>query len=263
MRLPSEGGWSGVMGQRLLAAVSQHCVGWAVWVERRCCLPPDPHRRDDLASRAWEVMKTHRDKIIAARNPWGYVTRAVLNAGRNAALADALLTSSSTVQGGCVAGAFPAARLGADADLRDVDHVSVAVEVESEIGVAGGSWGAGLRRVHEELVAAGAPPETTSVAIDRVVDLAGWARRGWREAAVKEDPIMRTVLGLSPEQCTLLLALVAGPRRGGVEESLWWRARTRPRDASGRYAPVVTAQVRARVDRFASGFDRTGLPRAG
>lgn len=263
MRLPSEGGWSGDLGRRLLAVVSEHCAGWSVWVERRCGLPPDPHRRDDLASRAWEVMATHRDKIITAGNPWGYVTRAVLHAGRNAALADALLTSSITVQGGCVAGAFPAARLGEDVDLRaDVDH-SGAVEVDEGTGRTCRSWEAGLRRVYEELVGARAPPEATSVAIDRVVVLAGWARRGWREAAVKEDPVLRTVLGLSPEQCTLLLALVAGPRRGGVQESLWWRARTRPRDPSGRYAPVVTAQVRARVDRFVSGFDRTGLPQAG
>ena len=81
--------------------------------------------------------------------------------------------------------------------------------------------GCSAAAVHAELVAAGAPPEATSVAIDRVVVLAGWARRGWREAAVKGDPGLRTVLGLSSEQCTgrsesgeVYAAPRAGPRIG-------------------------------------------------
>jgi hypothetical protein len=118
-RLDAEGGWSGPLGERLLEALGEHCARLAPVVQRRSGQPPDPHRAADLTSRAWELLATRPERVARASNPWGYLTRCLLNAGVNAAVAARLMVGDVAIQGGAVPGhCVPAAGGGARARPR-------------------------------------------------------------------------------------------------------------------------------------------------
>ncbi len=256
--LPSEGGWSGPLGRRVLEVVGEHCARLAPLVERRTGQPADPHRSADLTSRAWELMATHSEMIIHASNPWGYLTRCVLTAGVNAAIADKLLVRDATVQGGCAPTCVSPERLGYEFGALD-RAAGHAHRASGDMPLQSG-WDSALRQLHTDLVRAGAPATATANAINRVIDLAATHRRGHREAAVKQDRVLAGI-GLSAGQTTALLALVAGTRRGGAKESLWARRRVPPRDSHGRFVQAVTPAVRARMDAYVQDFhDARSVP---
>lgn len=246
MRLPAEGGWSGRTGAQLLEVLSEHCARLALVVERRSGQPADPHRADDLTSRAWELLATRPGPVLAASNPWAYLTRCLVTAGVNAAVADKLLVRDLAVQGGLVPVSTAPRRVGEQVDALDRAGLSIGGD---PLGPLGSDWGLALRRLYGDLVAAGAPAAVTAMAIDRVVEVVASHRRGHREAAAKGDHVI-VGLGLSPAQATALVALVAGTRRGGVEESLWARLH----EGATHSGPAVTPSVRARIESYVRGF---------
>jgi hypothetical protein len=72
------------------------------------------------------------------------------------------------------------------------------------------------------LVSHGADQATTVAAVDRLADLFATTYLGWWEWAARRDPILAR-LGLSPDQCGALVALLAGSRRyrhNGKHDSL-------------------------------------------
>lgn len=213
-------------------------------VERRTGQPADTHRAADLTSRAWELLATRPDLIVGAANPWGYLTRCLLTAGINAAVAERLLVRDVVVQGGGVSASVAPQRVGEHIDI--LDRAPVQFDGCEPVG---SDWDAALKRLHTDLVTAGAPAQVTAAAIDRVIDVVATHRRGHREAAVKRDRALAGI-GLTPRQTTALLALVGGTRRGGPDESLWARLR----DETGRHAAVLTPAVQARIDEYIRGF---------
>lgn len=251
-RLPAEGGWSGRTGAQLLQVLDEHCARLALVVERRSGQPADPHRAADLTSRAWELLATRPGPILAASNPWAYLTRCLVTAGVNAAVADKLLVRDLTVQGGMVPLAAAPRRVGEQVDAL---HSGASQGGEQDRDDPFGfDWGWALRRLHADLVAAGAPATVTAMAIDRVVEVVVSHRRGRREAAAKRDCVI-VGLGLSPGQASALVALVAGTRRGGVEESLWARLHDGPTGTE----LAVTPSVRGRIESYVRGFDDVDL----
>jgi hypothetical protein len=65
-------------------------------------------------------------------------------------------------------------------------------------------------------------------AVDRLADLFAATYVGWWEWAARRDPVL-TQLGLSPDQCGALVALVAGSRKyrhNGKRDSLLAAVRT-------------------------------------
>lgn len=79
-----------------------------------------------------------------------------------------------------------------------------------------------VRRVHRLAVVFSADESVTVAAIDRLADLFAVTYIGWWEWAARRDPILAR-LGLSPDQCGALVALVAGSRKyrhNGKHDSL-------------------------------------------
>lgn len=260
-RLPAEGGWSGPLGRRVLIAVGDLCGRLAVSVERRVegCYH-DPDRAADLTARAWELLTTSREVIIGAANPWAYLTRSVLRAGVNAGVGDRLLVRDVVVRGGGARSVLPPIRVGDE--VRALDRCPGPYDPPASPPLGESRHAdSSLAALVEVLVAAGAQERVTWAAIDRIADVVSMHRHGRREAAVTSDRVLAE-LGLSSEQSSALLALLTGTRRGGVEQSLWLRLRKQPRDERGRYAATVTPAVRARIQRYASGFG-SHLDRAG
>lgn len=247
-RMAVEGGWSGPLGERLLQMLSEHCVRLAPLVERRSGQPPDPHRAADLTSRAWELLATRPERIVGASNPGGYLTRCLVTAGVNAAIADWLLVRDIAIQGGGVPATISPQRVGEH--LYVLDHANDK-HANSDVDSSGPWWDVALHGLHGDLVEAGAPAGVTAEAIDRVVDIVASNRNGHREAAAKTDRVLAH-LGLSAAQSTALVALIAGTRRGGVEESLWARRR-HERTCS---EPAISDAVRARIEVYISGFTK-------
>jgi hypothetical protein len=78
------------------------------------------------------------------------------------------------------------------------------------------------------LVTHGATKAVTVAAVDRLADLFAVTYVGWWEWAARRDPVLRH-LGLSPDQCGALVALVAGSRKfrhNGKQDSLLGAVRT-------------------------------------
>jgi hypothetical protein len=78
------------------------------------------------------------------------------------------------------------------------------------------------------LVTHGADQAVTVAAVDRLADLFGATYVGWWEWAARRDPVLAQ-LGLTPDQCGALVALVAGSRKyrhSGKHDSLLAAVRT-------------------------------------
>src|SRR5690606_115008 len=94
------------------------------------------------------------------------------------------------------------------------------------------------------LVENGADKTVTVAAVDRLADLFAVSYVGWWEWAARRDPIL-AYLGLSPDQCGALVALLAGSRRyrhNGKKDSLL--AAVRAATASGRHVELSALQRR-------------------
>jgi hypothetical protein len=78
------------------------------------------------------------------------------------------------------------------------------------------------------LVEHGADQDVTVAAVDRLADLLVVTYVGWWEWAARRDPVLAQ-LGLCPDQCSALVALLAGSRRyrhNGKRDSLLAAVRT-------------------------------------
>jgi hypothetical protein len=119
-----------------------------------------------------------------------------------------------------------------DADTGDPRRIACQVRQHKQPPlVAGREPGAPSRLSEREpwfvafislLVKHGADQAVTVAAVDRLADLFAATYLGWWEWAARRDPVL-TWLGLSPDQCGALVALVAGSRKyrhNGKHDSL-------------------------------------------
>jgi hypothetical protein len=107
-------------------------------------------------------------------------------------------------------------------------------------------------------VAHGADEDITVVAVDRLADLFAVTYVGWWEWAARRDPVWAS-LGLSPDQCGALVALVAGSRRyrhSGKRNSLLAAARAA---CDGDVEVALSAAQLRRIEVYA---DRNGVRRS-
>jgi hypothetical protein len=196
------------------------------------------------------VLHRHGDKVLAAERPWAYLLSSAQRQVQDEVRAQQLLTSTASIRGRArevlpsvvrpvgttasdLAAAFRHEPRGEDAgsvDERQVvpqigrhDHAPlVGPRTESaEIGEPAGRepW---FVAFVDLLVDHGADQAVTVAAMDRLADLFTASSVGWWEWAARRDPALAH-LGLSPDQCGALVALLAGSRcyrHNGKQDSL-------------------------------------------
>jgi hypothetical protein len=99
------------------------------------------------------------------------------------------------------------------------------------------------------LVTHGADRAVTVAAVDRLADLFAATYVGWWEWAARRDPVLAR-LGLSPDQCGALVALLAGSRRyrhNGKHDSLLAAVRAATEDG---HAVELSPAQRRRLAAF-------------
>lgn len=241
-------GWDNPLGRALLDALAAMSRRLTVRVEASARLTHDPSRADDLLSHAWELINSNPEAVIAAENPWAYLTTCLRHTLTNTVIADSLLVSPIAVRNGT------AARAGLRPPVRAGDQwvmLEQGANGSTSAGSANGrNWDVGLERLHNLLVHQGAPAVTTSVAIDRISEIIGEVRRGRREAAVATDPEL-TDSGLKPVQSRALLALLIGARHDQGRSSCWLALRDENHEPAGTPSRVaIERRVRSYVDPF-------------
>ena len=219
----SKTGWDSPAGERLLATLRDACTTVTLRVERSRRLTHDPARSDDLLSHAWELVEKHRDELLRANSPWGYLTTCLRHILVTSIVADTLQVTPNAVRNGSAAraGIHPPVRL----DTTNLDDGFDRLVLATYADTAQPTWGRGLLTLHAELVTRGAPADITAAAIERIADIAATTRRGHRESAVASDRALNH-LGLTPGQARALLALLIGSRTDSGTSSLWLQYRT-------------------------------------
>jgi hypothetical protein len=201
---------------------------------------------------AWLVLRRHGDKVLAATRPWAYLMSSAQKHVLDEVRAQQLLTKAASIRGrtrevlpstvrpiGSTATDLATAlrHEPSAADVGDARRIVCQVrQHEQPPLVAGGEPGATpplcerepwFARFIDLLVAHGADPAVTVAAVDRLADLFPAIYVGWWEWAARRDPVLAR-LGLTPDQCGALVALVAGSRKyrhSGKRDSLLASAR--------------------------------------
>jgi hypothetical protein len=190
-----------------------------------------------VVAAAWIVLDRHVEQVLATDHPWAYVMSAAQQEVMDEAIADRAVTSRTTASGRNRQHAWSAvvARVGAAAGqvAAALGHGRVDEGSRERLGVwaprvgrrepllveqqPDGPW---LLREREGWYAAfvgllvehGADESVTVAAVDHLADLfTVTPRKHWEDAA-RCDPVLAR-LGLTPDQCGALVALVAGSRR--------------------------------------------------
>jgi hypothetical protein len=247
--LPTGGGWNGPTGRLILSEVRRRAKILAAKVQRASDVR-DEGLADDMVSFVWEVLSSRRDSVIGASSPWGVVTTTLLRRARSEIRAAELLSGSRVAR-------------------REVErHASKTVrrygdwaEIEAQAQEAWGSattrvtaltdWDEGLKALHAELVAAGAPAGAAREAIEGALEfLERGVRRSWVHHAAYRD--VRLTAQMSRTQVRALMDLLIGSRRHGAAGSAWLALRRAAQE--GRPARIAEAhpqsvrKVRALVE---------------
>jgi hypothetical protein len=235
----SAGSWDCLVGRRLLCAVRDRAARNAAHVAGATGARCDRNLVDDVMTAAWVVLDEHTDRVLAAERPWAYVMRSAQQEVMAEALAERAVTSRTTASGRHRQHAWKVlvARVGAAAGqvAATLGH-SYRGESTAE-QPAGGALGTAYRRgdpvlverPHEPpsatrvrdgwyaafiglLVGRGADGPVTTAAVDHLADLFSVTPSKQWETAARHDPVLAR-LGLSPDQRSALVALLAGSRR--------------------------------------------------
>jgi hypothetical protein len=204
---------------------------------------------DDVLLAAWAVLHRHSDKVLAAQRPWAYLMSSAQKQVLAEVRAQQLLTNTASIRG--------RAREVLPTVVRPVGTTASDLAAVFRHGPRGEYAGGTERQVvpqigrHDQaplltpptaamgreesagreawfvafvnlLVEHGADKTVTVAAVDRLADLFTATYVGWWEWAARRDPIL-AYLGLSPDQCGALVALLAGSRRyrhNGKQDSL-------------------------------------------
>jgi hypothetical protein len=203
---------------------------------------------DDMVLAAWMVLRRHGDKVLAAARPWAYLMSSAQRQVLDEVRAQQLLTNAASIRGRTrevlprvvravgstavdLATAFRHEPSGAENGGGEQVVRQVGRHEQPPLVAATGEQGAsvplGVREPWFDafvdlLVKHGADRATTVAAVDRLADLFTATYVGWWEWAARRDPILAQ-LGLNPDQCGALVALLAGSRRyrhNGKQDSL-------------------------------------------
>ena len=238
------GSWDIPAGRALLTEIRRHAVRNAARVSATTGAVADRGLADDVLAAAWTVADQHRAEVINADRPWAYLMYSAQRQVTADAKAQHLLTSASAVRGRARhplpprirrVGAAPAelavafrhepSGTGDGSIVKQVGHHDVRPLLEQP------PLPRAARRTEREpwyaafiqlLVDCGACPAVTISAVDRISDLCAATAGGSWEWVARRDPVLAT-LGLRPDQCGALVALLAGSRKyrhNGRKDSL-------------------------------------------
>jgi hypothetical protein len=259
--LPKRGGWNGPMGQRILMEVRRRARAIVARVARMSHVPQED-LADDLVAFAWEMLSVRLDSVIGAGSPWGVVTTALLRRARNEARAAELLNGSRAARREVEVYAAKAARRYGDWTQLEA-HFREVVGPGDDSKASLNEWDAGLKALHAELVAAGAPPKAAEEAIEGALELLErGVRRSWVHHAAYRD--RRLTAQMNRTQVRALMDLLIGSRRHGAAGSAWLALRQAaqegrpPRIADAH--PQSKQKVRALVDPWIGADRWSGRP---
>jgi hypothetical protein len=268
------GSWETPPGRRLLAEIRRRAVRNAAHVATVTDAAMGRALVDDVLLAAWLVLHRHGDKVRAAAQPWAYLMSSAQKQVLDEIRAQRLLTNPASIRGrtrevlpatvrpvGSTATDLAAAlrHEPSDADAGDARRLVRQVrQHEQPPLVCGGEPGATPPLCERELwftafidllVKHGADQALAVAAVDRLADLFAATYVGWWEWAARRDPVLAR-LGLSPDQCGALVALLAGSRRyrhNGKQDSLLAAVRTA---TELRHAVRLSADQRRRLAVF-------------
>ncbi|WP_147375244.1 hypothetical protein [Jiangella rhizosphaerae] len=220
---------------------------------------------DDMVSFAWELLSTRTNSVLDAERPWSWLATAMRRAAQGEARAAELVTAPRKARTEIEqhqTKTLP--RLGGQLD----DHPKVQSMVDSSVslrsGTVGSAWDAGLRALHAELVAAGAPAEAAAEAIECALDiLEQTVRRSWIHHTAYRD--VRLTAQMSRTQVRALIDLLIGSRRHGAAGSAWLALRQAAQEGRpvkiAEVHPQSVRKVRALVEPWVGNRFRDGGPR--
>jgi hypothetical protein len=247
--------WDRPAGRRLLDEIRKRAVRNAAHVATATGVAMDRGLVDDVLLAAWMVLHRHGDKVLAAERPWAYLMSSAQKNVLDEVRAQQLLTNPASIRGRArevlpavvrpvgttssdLAAAFRHESRGENADdterqvVAQIGRHSRAPLVAPPMTATGDEQPARREAWFAAFIDLlgdhGADPTGTAAAVDRLADLFAVSYVGWWEWAARRDPILAK-LGLSPDQCGALVALLAGSRQyrhNGKKDSLLAAVRT-------------------------------------
>jgi hypothetical protein len=240
------GSWDQPAGRRLLAEIRRRAVRNAAHVATSTGAAMGRGLIDDVLLAAWMVLRRHGDKVLAAARPWAYLMSSAQKQVLDEIRAQQLLTNTASIRGrarevlpevvrpvGSTATDLATA-LRHEPSTTDVDNGQrivrqigqheqppLVASIDPDTPPLGERepWFVAFINL---LVKHGADKTVAVAAVDRLADLFAVTYVGWWEWAARRDPILAR-LGLRPDQCGALVALLAGSRRyrhNGKRDSL-------------------------------------------
>jgi hypothetical protein len=280
------GSWDQPAGRRLLVEIRRRAARNAAHVAATTGAAIERGLVDDVLLAAWLVLRRHGDKVLAAASPWAYLMSSAQKQVLDEVRAQQLLTNPASIRGrarealpsavrpvGSTATDLAAAlrHEPSDTDAGDAQRTVRQIRQHEQPPLVAGSEPGATPPLGERepwftafidlLVAHGADQAVTVAAVDRLADLFTATYLGWWEWAARRDPILAR-LGLSPDQCGALVALVAGSRKyrhNGKHDSLLAAVRS----ASKRGHPVELSPAHRRRLALFTGGTRQPRPQVG
>ncbi|HEU4541792.1 MAG TPA: hypothetical protein VFR23_11760 [Jiangellaceae bacterium] len=266
------GSWDLPVAHALLAEIRRRAARNASHVASTTGVALERGLVDDVLLAAWMILRRHGEKVLAAVRPWAYLMSSAQKRVLDEVRAQQLLTATASIRGRtrellprsvrpvgstsidlATALRHEPSGAGVDSatDWRIVRQVGrhelpplLADRAEEEDPAAAGEREQWFTAFINLLVRHGADRDVTVAAVDRLADLFAVSYVGWWEWAARRDPILAD-LGLSPDQCGALVALLAGSRRNrhnGRKDSLLAAVRT----ASETSRPVELSPLQRR-----------------
>lgn len=209
LALIEEGGWESGAGRAVIAALQARCAAWAAWRVAASHVSAGALDPGEVLSVGWCTLARFGARVAAAEAPWAYLWTSVQNAlAVDVAAAEVL--SRAAVERPAEQWPKTAVRVGLSAqalpspDPQDVvtadEDDAVSPAVTALIGHLSGG---------EE-----AEEAFWTDALTRALDVMDDARRTYEDVALRRDPYLSEVLGLSRKELTALGVLLIGTRRG-------------------------------------------------
>jgi len=249
------GSWQAPAGDRLLAEIRRRAVRNAAHVAAAAGTPMGRGLVDDVLLAAWLVLRRHGDKVLGAARPWAYLMSSAQKQVLDEVRAQQLLTNTASIRGRArevlpsvvrpvgtsatdLATAFRHEVRGPDTVNPGDPRLVRQIGRHEQPPLVAAFGEPGTPSVLDErepwfvafinlLASHGAHQAITVAAVDRLADLFAVTYVGWWEWVARRDPVLAR-LGLRPDQCGALVALLAGSRRyrhTGKRDSLLVAAR--------------------------------------
>lgn len=240
IRAASSEGWSGPSSELLGRVAEFEARARLGWIARRRRAMGFEEAIADIAGHVWQVVRECADKIVAADNPWGFVTSIVM---KRVARAD---------QG-----------VGVELAVEEVGDAAVSLDYEHGVGTVlleellSASWGGPHQVFVHRLVDYGIPQGLAWRGTRRMVEIAATCGDRERITRARADEEV-ACMGISPVAAGAWMSLIVGSRRGGPGSSFILRVAAGgsgvTEDEDRRFAvlarEVVVSPARARSGSF-------------